>query len=205
LFGTAGLSAALGVRAIDRFIGGIQAGQKMLVTGASGGLGSLAVAMLASMGCVVDAASRKSEAEDFLLGLGADRVLHPSELTANSAPNLLKEEYTGAVDTLGGTVLVAALKRLSKGGAIACAGLVESQKLSLTVLPFLMRGVGLVGTGAEVANDQAQAQAWAMLETWVTEAQLERIAKVIAVTGVPAALEQMAAGSHHGRFVIQFT
>ncbi len=203
-FGTAGLCAALGVQAIAKFRDSTLTNEKMLVTGASGGVGSVAVALLSSMGCAVDAASRKTQQSDFLLDLGANRVLHPSELTEGSAPNLLKEEYAGVIDTLGGEVLSAALKRLSKGGAIACAGLVESQQLSLTVLPFLMRGVGLFGTGAEVASEVACAQAWSLLEAQVTKYQLARIAHVIAVDGLPDALEQITNGTHFGRFVLHF-
>lgn len=203
IFGTAGLSAALGVMAINRFVGGIHPKQKMLVTGASGGLGSLATAILSSYGCSVDVVSRKTDRDNYFLSVGASRVLSPYKFILDSGPNLLKEEYTGVVDTLGGEVLVAAIKRTVKFGVVACSGLVESQRLNLTVLPFLMRGVALIGTGAEISSTEVRLEAWALLEKHVSSTKLDLIGNVIKIENVPEALEQMSYASHQGRFVIK--
>ena len=204
IFGTAGLSAALGVQKIQHILGGIGQGQKFLVTGASGGVGSTAVAMLSSMGCEVDAVSRKNVKDDYLTSIGAARVLHPSSLLLSSAPNLLKEEYVGAVESLGGEMLSCVLKRICKGGVLVSAGLVDSQHVSMTVLPFLMRGVNLVGTGAEIANESAQLEAWKLLDMTISPLQRARIGKVIPSSEIPMALEDINCGTHQGRFIVNF-
>ena len=201
--GTAGQSASLSVAAIERYIGGILPGQRFLVTGATGGVGSLSVSLLASMGCEVVAASRKRECREFLTELGAAEVVHPDKLVAGNASNLLKAEYSGVIDTVGGDILEACLKRLKIGGALGSVGLVKSQSFTMTVLPFLMRGIGLLGAGTEVASPGARNDAWERLENGLTRKQLDLISSFIEANEISSAMRRIEDGSSVGRTVIK--
>ena len=143
-YGTAGVTAALSVYQLE------QAGVKpddgeVLVTGATGGVGSLAVGMLAKTGYCVTAATGKTKAADFLKGLGAASVVDRTELDDDSGRVMMPSRWAGVVDTVGGKILATAVKSVKYGGAITCCGMVASPELQMTAFPFILRGVRLIG------------------------------------------------------------
>ncbi len=142
--GTAGFTAGMSVEALQGH--GVAPGDgEVLVTGATGGVGSVAVALLARLGYTVVAATGKEESHEFLRDLGAAAVINRSEVDDPSGRPLLKERWAGVVDTVGGNPLVTALKSTRYGGAVTACGNVASPKLEMTVFPFILRGVKLLG------------------------------------------------------------
>ena len=156
ILGTAGLTAAL---CVDKLLGnGLVAGEgDVIVSGASGGVGIVAVALLSKLGFQVTASSGKSTQHDLLHELGANTVVSREELSELSSKPLLKERFDGAVDVVGGDTLVNIIKSLRYGGSVSCCGLVASPKLEMTVLPFILRGVNLLGVDSvELARNKKQ-------------------------------------------------
>ncbi|MFQ5681866.1 MAG: YhdH/YhfP family quinone oxidoreductase [Candidatus Binatia bacterium] len=144
VYGTAGFTAALSV--LRLWESGVKPEQgEILVTGATGGVGCLAVGILAQAGYSVVAATGKLEEKDFLLGLGAREVISRDAATDSSRRPLLKGRWAGVVDTVGGNFLVTALKSTKYGGVVTCCGMVASADLSVTVYPFILRAVRLLG------------------------------------------------------------
>lgn len=155
IIGTAGLAAALGIISIQLNVNLDQDKEfDILITGASGGVGSIGVMLASEIGWNVTASSRDIDHnKDYLEKLGAKNLLSFKDLTAVSNQNLLRSKFNGVLDTLGGNSLTSSLRQLKNGGSLSSAGLVLSQDLdNLTVLPFLMRGNSICGTGAEVAT-----------------------------------------------------
>jgi acrylyl-CoA reductase (NADPH) len=148
IYGTAGFTAALSVHRLEAHGLAPDAGE-VLVTGATGGVGSLAVAILARAGYQVVAASGKADAGPFLRDLGAAEVVDREAVRDDSGRPLLRGRWAGAVDTVGGEYLATALKSTQYGGAVACCGLVASADLPTTVYPFILRGVSLLGVDSQ--------------------------------------------------------
>ena len=143
-FGTAGLTAALSVNEL------IENGIKpesgdILVTGATGGVGSIAIAILSKLGYNITAISGKKERIDFLKKIGANEVILREEFEEESKKTLLREKYAGVVDTVGGKILANALKQIKYDGVATCCGLTSSHELNTNVFPFILRGVRLIG------------------------------------------------------------
>jgi acrylyl-CoA reductase (NADPH) len=144
ILGTAGFTAALSVLRLME--AGVRPGSgDIVVSGATGGVGSIAVALLAKAGYRVVAASGKEHERDFLRSLGAAEVISRDELLQGNERPLMKERWAGAVDVVGGTALAAILKGTRYGGTVTCCGLVGSTELPVSVFPFILRGVGLLG------------------------------------------------------------
>lgn len=144
IYGTAGLTAAMCIEALQRH--GVKPSDgEVLVTGATGGVGSIAVAILAKIGYTVVAASGKAEHHDFLRQLGALRIVGRSATDDRSNKPMLAEQWAGAVDTVGGTTLTTIVRSLRYRGCVAACGLVGGIDLPLTVYPFILRGATLVG------------------------------------------------------------
>jgi alcohol dehydrogenase len=182
VLGTAGLTAGLAVEALLGH--GLEAGLgPVLVTGASGGVGGLAVALLAHLGFEVVASSGKPAAVELLSGLGAARVVDRSALSERNARPLLPREYAGAVDVVGGATLENVLKQLDRGAAAAACGLVQSAELQLTLFPFILRGVALLGIDSAECGRAERLRVWERLagpwafdpEPLVTEVTLDEI------------------------------
>ena len=185
-YGTAGLTAALCI--IRLMASGLSkdAGE-VLVTGATGGVGSVAVAILAKLGFTVVAATGKSSEHEFLTGLGAKAIISREEANDTSGRPLQKPRWAGVVDTVGGNILATALKTTKYGGLVAACGNAMSHELNVNVFPFILRGVSLLGVDSVEIPMRARQMAWSKLAgewkvnigSMVTEVSLEELSPKI--------------------------
>jgi acrylyl-CoA reductase (NADPH) len=199
--GTAGYTAALSVLALLDHGITPDAGT-VLVTGATGGVGSMAVAMLAGLGFTVAAGTGKPEAEKFLRGLGASEIIARDDLTDLSKP-LLSPAWAGAVDSVGGATLAHVLTRLAPFGAVAASGNVGGAELPTTVLPFILRGVTLYGIDSSQTPIGRRREVWRRIATDLKPAGLDAVAQVVDLNHVEAALDEIGRGGVTGRYVVQ--
>ena len=201
--GTAGYTAMLCVMALERH--GLKAGSgEVLVTGATGGVGSVAVALLAKLGHTVVAATGKTAEADYLLKLGAKSVIDRAELSAAGKP-LQKERWAGVVDAVGSHTLVNALAQTRYGGAVAACGLAQGIDLPGTVMPFILRGVALLGIDSVMAPLTLRQQAWARLATDIDPTLLETMTTEVPLEGALQAAERLMAGQVRGRVVVRLS
>jgi putative YhdH/YhfP family quinone oxidoreductase len=199
--GTAGLTAMLCVLALERAGVGPDSEGEVLVTGAGGGVGSVAVALLARSGYRVAAGTGRPEVHDYLRGLGAARFVDRAELAATGRP-LAHEQWAGAVDTVGSTVLATVLSQVRYGGAVAACGLAAGNDLPTTVLPFILRAVSLVGVESVVCPIPQRLEAWERLGRTLPIDLLDAMTTVEPLARVPALAEDIVAGRTRGRVVI---
>jgi len=201
LVGTAGYTAALSVLALlDHGI--VADAGTVLVTGATGGVGSMAVAMLAGLGFTVAAGSGKADAEPFLRGLGAREVIPRDELTDVSKP-LQAPAWSGAVDAVGGATLAHVLTRLAPFGAVAASGNVGGAELPTTVLPFILRGVTLYGIDSAHTPIDRRREVWGRIATDLKPAGFARMEHVVDLAGLESALDEISRGGVTGRYLVQ--
>jgi acrylyl-CoA reductase (NADPH) len=200
--GTAGFTAAMSVAALEAR--GLQPGDgPVLVTGASGGVGSCALAILAGRGHEVWAATGKADEEDRLRSLGAAGVIARDEVTAESARPLESGRWAGAVDTVGGPTLPYVLRTLRTGAAVASSGNAGGPRLETTVLPFILRGVALLGMDSVAMPIEERRALWGRIATDLRPNGLgEGIAEVTLDTLEPA-LDAILAGEARGRWVVR--
>lgn len=202
--GTAGYTAALCVDALERW-GTIQpGGREVLVTGAAGGVGSVAVALLAKRGYAVTASTGRPETHEYLRGLGAGGFIDRATLLEKGAP-LQKERWAGGVDSVGGVTLVNALAQTVWGGAVAACGLAGSSDLPGTVLPHILRSVTLIGIDSVMAPADRRASAWARLARDLDPGHLSSMYEVHPFADLPALGERILAGQIRGRVVLDLT
>ena len=201
IVGTAGYTAALSVLALlDR---GLAPGDgTVLVTGATGGVGSMAVAMLAGLGFTVAASTGKVEAAPFLRGLGASEIIDREELTDIGKP-LQSVRWAGAVDAVGGPTLAHVLATLAPGGAVAASGNVGGADLPTTVLPFILRGVALFGIDSAGTPIDRRREVWARIATDLKPAGLSAMEQVVDLAHLEGALDEIGRGGVTGRYVVQ--
>lgn len=199
--GTAGYTAMLCVMALERH--GLKAGDgEVLVTGATGGVGSVAVALLSRLGHRVVAATGKAAEADYLRSLGAAAVIDRAELSGPGKP-LQKERWAGVVDTLGSQALANACAQTRYGGAVAACGLAQGIDLPATVMPFILRSVSLLGVDSVMAPQALRRQAWERLARDLDPGLLESMVTEIALDEVPAAAERLMASQVRGRLVVR--
>ena len=199
--GTAGYTAMLCVLALEHQ--GVKAGQgDVLVTGATGGVGSVAVALLARLGHRVVAATGKAAEADYLVALGAAEVIDRASLAAPGKP-LQKERWAAVVDAVGSHTLVNALAQTRYGGIVAACGLAQGADLPGTVMPFILRGVTLAGIDSVMAPLAKREQAWQRLARDLDLALLERITEEIALTDAVARAHDLMDGRVRGRLVVR--
>jgi acrylyl-CoA reductase (NADPH) len=196
--GTAGFTAALAVLALEAR--GIGPGD-VLVTAASGGVGSIAIALLAASGRRVVASSGRPEQTDYLLGLGAAEVIPRSELEDAGRP-LQSQRWAGAIDSVGGQTLATILAQTVYGGTVAACGLVGGAELPTTVLPFILRGVNLAGINSVECPRPLRLAAWDRLARDLDLELLDALTRTVPLTGAIEAAEQIIAGTLHGRTVV---
>jgi acrylyl-CoA reductase (NADPH) len=199
--GTAGYTAMLCVLALERH--GVQPGAgEVLVTGATGGVGSVAVALLARLGHRVTAATGKAGEVDYLRRLGAAAVIDRAELAAPGKP-LQKERWAAVVDALGSHTLVNALAQTRYGGVVAACGLAQGMDLPATVAPFILRGLTLAGIDSVMAPPARRREAWQRLARDLDPDLLEAMTEEIELAAVPAAAQRLLAGQVRGRIVVR--
>jgi acrylyl-CoA reductase (NADPH) len=203
-YGTAGFTAALSVfHLVEHKIGPDQG--EILVTGATGGVGSIAVAILARAGYRVVAASGKQEARQFLSDLGAREVISRDEASDTSGKPLLKGRWAGAIDTVGGNILATAIKSTQYGGVVTCCGNVASPDLATTVYPFILRGVSLLGVDSAACPGDIRREIWRRLAgAWKVE-QLERLSSERSLEQLDPEIDRILQGKLKGRIVVNLT
>lgn len=201
VLGTAGLTAALCVEKL--LINGVAADQgEVLVTGATGGVGSISVALLTKLGFAVTACSGKSDSHELLTSLGAQTIITRAELQDQGSRPLLKERWAGAVDVVGGEMLWNIMKSLRYGGSVACCGLVGSPKIEATVFPFILRSANLLGVDSVLVPLAHKTEIWSRLATdWKLE-RLNSLAQTVALEGVRERLDTLLKGQGRGRVVV---
>ena len=204
IVGTGGFTAALSVLALERW--GLAPDQgPVLVTGATGGVGSMAVSMLAGRGFHVVASSGKKEQEGFLRDLGARDVIDRSVLSDDDPRPLQSMDYAGAVDCVGGTTLANLLKRLKYGAAVAASGLTGGANLPATVMPFILRNVALLGIDSVQTPMDVRIRAWERIATDLKPAGLDSIGHDIGLNDLDGVLTTILKGGVTGRYVVRPT
>lgn len=202
VFGTAGFTAALSIHRLIQHGVTPEMGE-ILVTGATGGVGSLAVALLKRLGYAPVAVSGKADAHSFLESLGARAILSREEACGPAGRPLLKPRWAGVVDTVGGEILASAIKATQYNGAVTCCGLVASPELPLTVYPFILRSVSLYGIDSAECGRELRLALWNKLaDEWKPD-HLEQIMRVIALEEVEPALQALLKGASRGRVVVR--
>ena len=200
--GTAGFTAALCINALIN--NGLSPDKgKVLVTGSTGGVGILAVAMLKKLGFDVTAVTGKPEAHEFLLKVGANEIILREAMDDKSGRPMLKSVYAGVVDTVGGNILATALKLLNYGGAAAICGLVASPDLPTSVLPFILRGNSLFGIDSAECPMPLRQEIWKKLATDFKPADLELLATEITLDQVAEKLDLMLKGAAIGKSLVR--
>jgi putative YhdH/YhfP family quinone oxidoreductase len=201
ILGTAGFTAALSV--IELTERGVAPGDgPVLVTGATGGVGSVAVSILARLGYEVAASTGKADAADWLRGLGAAEIVDRDELVEGSSRPLEGQRWAGAVDCVGGATLAAVLTAVRYGGAVAASGLTGGPGLTTTVMPFILRAVDLLGIDSVNAEIGRRREVWSRLAGDLRPDIDALMADEIALADVPEAFERILAGKMRGRTLV---
>jgi acrylyl-CoA reductase (NADPH) len=202
--GTAGYTAALCVDALEAW-GRIQErDHEVLVTGAAGGVGSVAISLLANAGYSVAAASGRPETHNYLASLGASDFVAREELSAKGGP-LQKERWSGAVDSVGSQTLATVLSQTVYGGAVAACGLAGGADLPATVLPHILRGVALIGVDSVMAPREKRECAWKRLARDLDKEKLAAITTIEPMSRLPELANDILAGKIRGRVVIDIS
>lgn len=202
ILGTAGFTAAM---CVERLVGHGLTPEKgeILVTGATGGVGSVAVALLAKLGYAVVAVTGKADKHDFLRELGANEVVGRESVQDDGKRPLLRTRWAGVVDSVGGDILAHTLKTTQYGGAIACCGLVASPTLATTVFPFILRGITLYGIDSVEADISIRPPLWRKLANeWHLDA-LESLATERTLDQLEAEIERILLGKQTGRILVK--
>jgi acrylyl-CoA reductase (NADPH) len=198
--GTAGFTAMMSVLALED--AGVKPGDgDVIVTGAAGGVGSVAVAVLANLGYSVAASTGRESEHDYLKGLGASSIVPRSELSEKGRP-LGRETWAGGIDTVGSQILVNVLAATKSLGTVAVCGLAAGPDLPGTVLPFILRGVRIWGIDSVFCPAERRAQAWARLATDLPLDKLDALTQIKAMADVPAVTADILKGQVRGRTVI---
>ena len=201
VLGTAGLTAGLCIDALQNHDVLPDAGE-VIVTGATGGVGSLAVMLLAKIGYTVVAVSGKSDRVEWLKSLGASRVVAHDEVLDTSSRPLLSARWAGAIDTVGGTMLASLLRSVHNEGCVAACGLVGGAELNTSVYPFILRGVTLRGVDSAWCPMQRRRKVWNLLGgPWKLES-LSTISHTIGMAELAGTAQQLLAGSNVGRAIV---
>ena len=203
VLGTGGFTAALSLYKME------QNGQHpemgpILVTGSTGGVGSMAVSILALNGYEVIASSGKESAKDYLRELGASTIIGREEVDDKSGRPLLRNQWAGAIDTIGGNTLATCLKACGRNGSVAVCGLVLSPKLETTVYPFILNGVNMLGIETAETPRTIRLKIWELLAKKWKPIQLNKMKKIISLEELNEHINLMLEGKSKGRVVVKF-
>jgi len=202
MIGTAGYTAALSVDALEK------AGLKpntgpILVTGATGGVGSVAVGMLALRGYEVVASTGKPETAEWLKQIGANEIIDRAETSVESTKPLERERWAGAIDCVGGATLAYILRTLKYGCSVAASGLTGGTNLPTSVLPFILRGVNLLGIDSVQTPIEPRKAMWSRIATDLKPTWLEtQVVEIIGLNDLSAQLDRILAGNMRGRVLV---
>lgn len=199
-YGTAGLTAALSINEIVK--NGISVGE-VLVTGATGGVGSIAVSILSKLGFNVTAISGKEDKIDFLKSLGAKEVILRKDFDIEDKKPLGSEKYDAVIDTVGGNILAQALKIVKYDGVATCCGLTSSFKLDTNVFPFILRGVRLIGIDSVECSIEKKKSAWEKLANEFKIDTLEKLTNEITINEIKETYGKLLEGKAVGRYLVK--
>ncbi len=201
IIGTAGLTAALCLRKLQRM--GLEARSRVIVSGASGGVGSFAVALLARLGHLPVASTGSEAAAGYLRDIGADQIQDRSVLLEASNKPMLRGEWDAGIDTVGGMTLANIIKGLNYGGSVAAVGLVGGTDIPVGVFPFILRDVNLLGVDSVEIGHELRLDVWEKLASnWKLD-NLEQLATEVELDAVPDLLQALLAGSVRGRTLVR--
>jgi acrylyl-CoA reductase (NADPH) len=200
--GTAGFTAALAVMALERH--GLEPGAgDVVVTGAAGGLGSIAIALLARRGYPVTASTGRAETQDYLREIGARTVIDRAELAQKPDRPLLSERWAGAVDSVGGATLASLLASMRYRASVAACGLAGGSALETTVIPFIIRGVNLLGIDSVMAPMAERREAWGRIVRDLPMDLLDRMTTTVGLKDLPELGSRILKGEVQGRVVVE--
>ncbi len=199
--GTAGFTAMLSVQALEDHDMGVDDGE-VLVTGAAGGVGSVAVAVLANLGYSVAASTGREETHEYLGSLGASNIIARSELAEPTKRPLDSERWAGCIDSVGGTTLARLLTQMKHRSSVAAVGLAGGSALETTVIPFLLRGVNLLGIDSVMCPHEPRKKAWARLAEEMPQEKLESMITEAALSDLPGLGGDILKGRVRGRVVV---
>jgi putative YhdH/YhfP family quinone oxidoreductase len=200
MYGTAGFTAALSVHKlleanVDK--------DNILVTGASGGVGSFACAILSKIGYNVTAATGKTDAESYFNNLGVQNIIDRKKVDDDSGKMLLKEKWDGVIDTVGGNMLTTAIKSTKYGGSVTCCGNVASAKLDLNVYPFILRGISLFGIDSGQCKRELREEIWKKIASdWKVD-QIDEFSEEVVLEDLDERIKKMLAGNSKGRIIVK--
>jgi acrylyl-CoA reductase (NADPH) len=202
IFGTAGLTAAL---CIDKLLqNGLTPDKgKVIVTGATGGVGTMSVMILAKLGFHVVGVTGKPEGREFLLEIGAKEVISREEVDDKSGRPLLKGIYAGCVDTVGGNMLATILKSMTYNGVVAICGLVNSPELPTSVFPFILRGVSMFGIDSSECDIEWRKKLWKNLAKSWKPSDLQSITKTVTLKSLSKEIKKILKGGQMGRVIVR--
>lgn len=201
IIGTAGLTAAIAVNNVQEIIAP-ETGE-ILVTGATGGVGSFAIALLSRSGYLVGAVTRKPEQKDYLEMVGAHRIIRRERMEERMKSPMLKAQWPGVIDTTGGPVLENAIKGTMPGGVVACCGNAASPELNLTVYPFILRGISVTGVDSQHYPIDLRRKLWTKLATRWKPMQLLDFYTEIALDELDSYIPRMLEGQLTGRIIVR--
>ncbi|CAN5697760.1 MDR family oxidoreductase [soil metagenome] len=202
--GTAGFTAMLALIALEEH--GLEAGAgPVLVTGAAGGVGSVAVALLAAAGHEVAALTGRSESEDYLRSLGAARIVPRAEMAEAGSRPLESETWAGCIDAVGGAVLARATKQLKHGASLAAVGNAGGVEVPLNIIPFLLRGVNLLGIDSLLKPFETRVRAWERIVRDLDMAKLESMVETARLDELPELGRAILKGQVRGRVVVDLS
>ena len=199
--GTAGFTAMLAVMALEKH--GLTPGRgPVLVTGAAGGVGSVATAILHKLGYSVTASTGRAETHDYLKSLGAADIIDRASIATPSGKPLDAERWAGCIDSVGGSTLAAILPQLKYRGAVASCGLAGGSKLETTVIPFLLRGVSILGIDSVACPTAERIEAWKRLANDLPADKLDAMIRMARLSDLPGLGPEILAGKVRGRVVV---
>jgi putative YhdH/YhfP family quinone oxidoreductase len=201
VLGTAGLTAVLSVYKLSSIV---EPGSGTIaVSGATGGVGSLSLSILAAAGYRSAAITRKPEQEEYLKSFGADEVILSEDIEAGAQRPLLRARFAGGIDSVGGPVLQNIIKSVQPLGAVTCCGNAASDKLDMTVYPFILRGISLIGIDSQDCPNSLREKIWNKLASKWRPAHLMDIFEEIELEDLPERIEKMLKGEMRGRVIIR--